>query len=273
MANGEVAVVGLGATGSFVARAAYDCGYKVTVYVHGNPNATPPGAFWLHWIPDDVSGVFSSKPIRIIGKGWEEVYTRRQWGKSWYKGLTSSFPREPVIEEGYNPAEVLPELVPDEVKIEIVPYPFSDRDVEDLARGFDFVFQTFPRKVDIEAQPERIPFVAAAKFATSDPDRNVVVYNGLDDDRNIVVREAMLFGNHFLEFPKHMLLPEVKKLYPLDGWHTVVLKDLAPNTLPVEQPGNKLFLMGRYAHWDRRCLSHDCYGRTVAILTGDGHNG
>src|ERR1041385_5813278 len=107
MNNHKVAVIGLGAAGAFVARAAYDLGFDTTIYASGATNVTPPGAFWLHWLPDDLTGEFNSQTIRIIGKGKEEAYTKLQWGQSWYKGLSSSFPVEPVIEQGYNPVEVL----------------------------------------------------------------------------------------------------------------------------------------------------------------------
>jgi hypothetical protein len=267
MSSSEVAVVGLGATGAFVARAAYDMGFRVTVYVHGTANVTPPGAFWLHWIPKDVSGDFSSKPITILGKGKPETYTRLQWGKSYYKGLTSSFPEMKMIEDGYNPVEVLPRLVPDEVKIEYVPYPFSDTDVDDLVKGFQHVFQTFPRKLDLEIQPERIPYVAASRMGVVDPEQNVVVYNGTG--KGLVVREAYLFGNHFMEFPKHMTKADLEEAgVDLQGFNTIVLKDLAPNTNRIKftHSTGRVHLMGRFAEWDRRCLSHDCYERTVEVL-------
>jgi hypothetical protein len=268
--NHEVAVVGLGASGAFVARAAYDAGYKVTVYVYGS-TTTPPGAFWLHWIPEEYDGQFQSKAIQIAGLGTAEQYTKLQWGELWYKGLTSSFPKEHMVEWGYNPQEVIPQLVPSSVKIEMISYPFSDTDVADLLRAYQFVFQTFPRQADIATQPSRVSFLAAAQLGVADPTQNLVVYNG--KGQGIVVREAQLFGNRFLEFPKNVPLETVKKSYDLTGWQTVSLKDLAPNTHPISQPGKGLYLMGRYAQWDRNCLSHDCYSRTISIVTGEEHDG
>lgn len=271
MPDREVAVVGLGATGAFVARAAYDAGYKVTVYSYGEANTTPPGAFWLHWLPVDLTQQYTPQVITILGKGEEANYIKLQWGKTAnLKMVTSSFPTKPISEPGYNPADVLPTLLPAEVKMELTPYPFSDRDVQDLARGYDFVFQTFPRKVDMELQPNRIPFVAAAKMGVQPLGVNIVVYNGIGPKGGIVVREAMLFGNHFLEFPKGMSLKQVGEQYSLDGWKTVMLKDLSPHTKPIPQPGDKVYLMGRYAQWDRKCLSHDCYQRTLNILKKGG---
>jgi hypothetical protein len=267
--NDEVAVVGLGPTGSFVARAAYDLGYKVTVYVHGDANKTPPGAFWLHWLPEDMTGEFAPKPIKIMGKGTQAEYVKLQWGAYAKRmNITSSFPSKTVVENGFDPTEVLPQLVPDVVKIEYLPYPLSDVDVLDLTKGFRFVFQTFPRKADIATQPERVPFIAAAKFGTEDPNRNIVVYNGTGD--GIVVREAILFGHHFLEFPKDMNIVDIKRQYDLSGYHWVELKDLAPHTKPVADPGKGLYLMGRLAQWDRRCLSHDAYNRTIEVLRKNG---
>jgi hypothetical protein len=267
----KVAVVGLGPTGAFTARAAYDLGCDVHVFVYGTPNSTPPGAFWLHWIPDDVVGDFSSKPIYIVGKGKPEAYTKLQWATHWHKGLTSSFPKEPVTEYGYNPSEVLPALVPPEVETHMLTYPFSDADVKDLTYAFDYVFQTFPRKVDTESQSEKLPFVAAAKFNSHDPEKNIVVYNGTGD--GLIVREASLFGHHFLEFPKGCSLEYIQDHHDLTGYKTITLKDLAPDTQPVpESPAPRLFLIGRFARWSRTTLSHQCYHDAYRIITQGGLN-
>lgn len=274
MNNRSVAVVGLGPTGAFVARAAIDCGYKVTVYVFGQSHLTPPGAFWLHWLPEDMTETFEPVEIKIIGKGKASNYVDLQWGKEIGKHYhtSSSFTEGMVIEEGYNPAQVLPKLVPDSVLIEYVAFPLSDIDVVGLTHSHQYVFQTFPRKVDVLTQPERIPYIAAARFDCKDPNQNVVVYNGTGN--GIVVREAYLFGHHFLEFPKNMPLVEVLGNYDLSDYQHVVLKDLHPATTPIQaDPLGRVYLMGRFAQWDRKCLSHDAYSRTVQILTGDGHNG
>jgi len=262
----QVAVIGLGATGAFAARAAFDLGYKVDIYnMVDTPNLTPPGAFWLHWLPEDMTGEFEATPIYIMGKGTEKGYLNRQWGRTIAKGLSSSFPSKAVWEQGYHPAKILPKIVPDECEIMMIPYPLSDVDVRDLAIKYAAVFQTFPSKDSKAFQPPLLPYIAGAKFATDDPTSNWVIYNGTD--KGLVVREASLWGNHFVEFPKNVSLSEVQLDFDLSGFQHVVLRDIDPRTQPWEgKIDPKVHYVGRWATWDRKYLSHDAYKHTQKIL-------
>lgn len=250
----KIAIVGFGPTAVFAAKAAYDMGCQVEIYTD-QQKPMPPGATWLHWLPEDVSGMFTPTQIYVIGKGTSEQYTQRQWGKVY----PSSFPAKPVWEVGYDPMVVLDKLLPTVCNVNITPYRMSDADVKDLSVGFDLVFQTFPTRESKEQQPSLLPFVAAAKLGTEDPKKNYVVYNGTKD--GIVVREACLFGNHFLEFPKGVEEEEVRATHtsPLTGYKLVTLKDLDPRTKPWMGHDKKIKLLGRWAQWDRKVLSHDAY--------------
>lgn len=259
----KVAIVGLGPTGSFAARAAYDMGCEVDIYVVGQ-GTTPPGAFWLHWIPDTLPNETSPTQIYVEGKGNAKAYVKRQWGEL-APGVTSSFPDKPVWEQGYDPQVYLKQLVPAACEEIHLPYQLSDGDVKDLSVKYDHVFQTFPTKESKMEQPGLLPFVAAARIGEADNTPNWVLYNGTNT--GIVVREAVLFGSHFLEFPKNMSLDEVAGQYDLDGWQTVVLKDLQPTTKPwAQDPKSKVHLVGRMAMWDRKFLSHDAYAYVQKIL-------
>jgi hypothetical protein len=255
MAKAKIAVIGLGPSGAFAAKAAHDMGCDVDIYTT-TTNKMPPGATWLHWLPEDVTSRFTPTQIYIMGKGTEKEYVKRQWGSD---KISSSFPKKPVWEAGFNPTEVLDVLVPDACHTHIVPHPMSDVDVKDLSRGYDLVFQTFATQESKNFQPPLVSFVAAASIGRSDPEKNFVVYNGTKD--GIVVREAQLFGNHFLEFPKNMSIQEVRELHPDDGKHSYIsLKDLDASTKPwLEDKSSKVKLVGRWAQWDRKVLSHDAY--------------
>ena len=100
----------------------------------------------------------------------------------------------------------------------------------------------------------------AARLRESDPSKNFVVYNGTHE--GLVVREAQLFGNHFLEFPKGLTQEHDLEEWPIDlkGYKVVMLKDLDPRTKPWHQPKGNIRLIGRWAQWDRKILSHDAYG-------------
>lgn len=268
MANNRVAIIGLGPTGAFAARAAYDLGWDVKIYATDMEYRTPPGAFWLHWIPDAVLNDYNAETINILGIGKAEEYVKRQWGKEFAK-LPSSFPVKPVAEKGYDPAEVLPHLVPAECEFMPVSHKLSDVDVRDIARAFDVVFQTFPTRESTEQQPALIPYIAAARFGWEPRPGtgNMVVYNG--SGKGVTVREAQLFGNHYLEFPKNMSLAEVGMEFDLTGYQHVVLRDLHPYTKPWQQDSkSKVQLIGRFAKWDRKCLSHDAYADVRRILKG-----
>jgi hypothetical protein len=256
----KIAIIGFGPTAVFAAKAAYDMGYQVEIYTD-QQKPMPPGATWLHWLPEDVSHQFKPVQIYVVGQGTSEQYTKRQWGQV----HPSSFPLKPVWEVGYNPTQVLDKLLPTECNVNLVPYRMSDADVRDLSVSFDLVFQTFPTREHRESQPQLLPFVAAARLGTEDPTKNYVVYNGTK--KGIVVREASLFGNHFVEFPKGMTEDEVNESHTWNtGYKVAELKDLDPRTQPVQQPVGKIKLLGRWAQWDRRVLSHDAYNLAVKFI-------
>lgn len=260
----KVAIIGLGPTGAFAARAAYDLNCEVDIYTVESKFTTPPGAFWLHWVPEDVTHQVSATQIYIQGKGTAKQYIKRQWGDL-APGVTSSFPEKPVWETGYNPELVLKHLVPAQCEEIRLPYALSDADIHDLSIKYDFVFQTFPTRESKQEQPALLPFVAAARFNAEDLNLSWVVYNG--SNTGVVVREAVLFGHHFLEFPKNMTELEVRGAVDLAGWQVVTLKDLHPHTKPWSQdPKSKIKLVGRLAMWDRKFLSHDAYAYVQKVL-------
>lgn len=261
MSKIKVAVIGLGPSAAFAARAAHDMGCEVEIYTTG-ANKMPPGATWLHWLPEDVTNRFNPVQIYIVGKGTETEYVKRQWGT---KGASSSFPKEPVWEAGYNPSEVLDVLVPSQCNVNMIAYPMSDTDVKDLSQNYDLVFQTFASQEAKEFQPLLVPFVAAAKIGTQNPEKNYVVYNGTKE--GIVVREAQLFGNLYLEFPKNMSEQEVRELHDVTGFKLVTLKDLSPLSKPWQTPkDSKVKMIGRWAQWDRKFLSHDAYNLAMKFI-------
>ena len=254
----KIAIIGLGPTGSFAARAAYDLSCEVDIYTVESSAPTPPGAFWCHWIPADVTRMVPATQIYIQGRGTAQEYIKRQWGKLSDNVTSCSFRMLPVWEQGYDPTLVMKYLVPAACEEIRLPYALSDADIADLSGKYDLVFQTFPTRESKAEQPPLLPFVAAARFGDEAPDKNWVVYNGIHT--GLVVREAVLFGNHFLEFPKNVSLQEVRESMDLSGWQLVELRDLDPRCKSwIQDRKSKIQLVGRLAMWDRKFLSHDAY--------------
>ena len=249
-----VAILGFGPTAVFAARAAHDAGCDVMIFSTTDVLRTPPGAFWLHWVPPIFQDEFERHKITITGTGNAEAYSQLQWGGI----FASSFPSDTVVEEGYNP-EIMRQLLPNEVRFKLMDKFLTEDEIDMVADSFDFTFQTFPCKQHFKEQPPLIPFVAAAQFSSMIGKRNEVWYNGTG--MGIIVREATLFGNHYLEFPKNYGITAVKQEHnmSLDGYHLIKLQDLSPLSTPVEHPNPKVTLVGRMAQWSRKVLSHDAY--------------
>jgi hypothetical protein len=257
----SVGIIGMGPAAAFAYRAAVDAGFAVTIYQYGEPHKTPPGAFWLHWLPEDITKMFSPQPILIHGFGSEQEYLKLQWGDL-AKGITSSFPNKVVTEMGYDPAVVLPNLIPARANIMLLSKPLNDVDVLMLSRLHEFIFQSFPSEASKNVQPALLSFVAAATFGT-ERDGNWVMYNGTGS--GIEVREAVLFGNHYWEFPKGMSEALVRSQIEIPGAHWVTLKDLHPRTEPWMGTGN-IHYIGRMAEWNRKRLSHEVYSIVSGLL-------
>lgn len=259
----KVAIIGLGPAGAYAAKAASDAGCEVDVYTFGEAKPAP-GAFWLHWLPEDLAKTHKHENIYVMGKGDAPHYGNLQWGDS---GLWGSFPEKPYWTKGWDFQKIFYSLLPMRCQVHQTAFPLSDTDIKDLSSQYDRIFQTFPKKMHLEIRPKKVPFVAAMAETSGEEPNNVVVYNGTGE--GIVVREAVLFGNHYLEFPKGMSQEEVWSQHPLgeEDWKFVTLKDLHPATKPVQQdPGYKVQLVGRWAEWNSKRLSHEVYKIVQDIL-------
>jgi len=261
----KVAVIGLGPSGCYAARAARDLGCEVDVFTFGETKPAP-GAFWLHWLPDELARIHKAENIYLVGKGNPIVYSQRQWGDLWNKIPTNSFPTKDHWTKGWNFSKIFETLLPMQCDVKQMAYPLSDTDIKDLSQQYDKVFQTFPRKQDIEAQPKKIPFVVGLS-RMDNVGKNFVVYNGEENIDNPIVREACLFGWNFSEFPKNYPLSKAKEWH---GEDFIILKDFAPGTEPIPQDiHDKIQLVGRWAEWNSMRLSHQVYGLVDHILTSE----
>jgi len=277
----KVAILGFGPTAVFVARAAFDAGCEVTIFGKDDKMGTPPGAFWLHWVPDTIQAPLEPEKIIIHSSGKEEWYTQRQWmhaaPKFVWGELSSSFPEAPVAEFGYSPAATLSTILPP-YKMQYTTSMLDREAIQQIAPQFDATFQTFPEKAHFEYQPQLLPFVAAAAPVSmlgpvynEDNMGNRVYYNGTPQMEDVLVREAILFGMHYLEFGKgcsidYVHQPLRAERIDISKYQWVTLKDLHPHSIPMEHDMKTVHLVGRMAMWDRKFLSHDAYEFTRAVL-------
>ena len=254
----KVAVLGLGASGLFAAKAAKDCGCEVTAYTLSKEITFPPGPFWLHWIPENVQDKFELTPIFHIGKGTASNYQALQWGRLPKRKFSNSFPAKNKHHYGYNPTEVLPTFVPEDIKV--LSKLLTDADIGELAEEYDVVFQTFATDLSKQQQLAFLPYTMASQFDLEDAKTNYVIYNGTK--KGIIVREIQLWHNKFLEFPKYLPIKEIRKGTPLSNFQVQTLWDLDPFAKLWRQPSDankKICLVGRWAEWNKDRLSHDAY--------------
>lgn len=262
----KICILGTGLAGAFAFQACKDAGIKADVYSKTEIGSAPPGAVWFHWLPSSIQ----AKPIKVVytSIGFKEEYISKQWG-TYRAGQTSSFPRTTRIESGFEIAPNLPKLW-EGAEITLVDS-FSDVEVGKLAKQYDLVVQTFPTDFSVRALGKyrvRIPILTTpisvkfehihlhyTKLGDVSDAQIITVYNGVDIDK--WVRRTYMQDSVHTEFPSH---------FKTDNWAVFpdekvgFYMDLHPDTPPYfNQIAPKIILVGRFATWDRKYLSHQAY--------------
>lgn len=288
----SVAILGGGASAAYIYSACRELGLHPDVYVvqtaTSKGHAVTKGAFWLYEVPETVRNAFTAVPILMRGEGSSESYMSKQWSEC-FNEYPSSFPTEPKVSMGYSPSEVLPVLWKgvEELPIE----PLDDEGVRELASTYHIVFQTFSSDADKVqyakfrvtipvlnfpcdgmVTPEITGFNAAhgrflKKHAHLAECQNYVVYDGLFNDA--FVRFSKLFDDYYMEFPSKF---DLKDMYHYNNATSTygTFQDIAPDmpSKPVlHSPAENVYLMGRYAEWERKLLTHQAYAKTFQILS------
>ena len=267
----KIAILGMGVTGIYAAFAAEEAGHNVTVFTKNKNILFPPGPFWLHWLPDSLTDKFEPTPIYHIGRGSERKYQSLQWGRIPKTHPKSSFPEKDEFKYGYNPKDVLPAMAPTNIKI--IKKFLTDEDVDIMAENYDEIFQTFPSELSKIYQPPLLEYymgIDIFEFRKNTSKDNYVIYNGTGE--GIVVREINLWMKKFLEFPKYVALKEIKKVYSDQRYKFIKLFDLDPFSKIWTQPFQidpKIHLVGRWAEWNNKRLSHEAYKIVKDILAKD----
>lgn len=258
----RVAILGMGPSAAYAYRACKTVG--VTPVVYGQPSPQPKGAFWLHWMPPQVD--MADDPIKVTPRGTNDEYTFKQWGK---RGLNSSFPLHETIVSGYEPASGLAKLWEGVEAETTYQGKLTDEAIVLIARQFDVVLQTFPRKVVLgdDTTQIRIPIIWK-KYKWARPKTtlvaNHVVYNGVPGN---IVRSSWLWG-----IESHECLASTDPGYFnswLDEGYGVEWRvDLHPDVKEgfARPIAENVHFLGRYARQARKELSYEAYGRTLEVL-------
>lgn len=265
----KILILGSGASALFAAKAVQDFG-ALSLCASITPFSVPPGAFWFHWVPGDVAEKIKPTDITVHAEGDSRKYMNLQWSiNPW--GLTSSFPTAAKqVVQGYKPSDVYAVMKPTFfVQLENM---LSDREITELCSSYDFVFQTFATEMSKQFQPYKPFFYMGIAEGAEDPTNNYVIYNGLDD-RRIWCRKAALWGDVYYEFPKEIELESIQEVMDrreeTKNLKYVKLIDLDPFTdpwtLPSSSPKN-LHLIGRWAEWNTKRLSHEAYTEVTRNL-------
>lgn len=267
----NIAIVGSGAAGAFAYKACVDYGCaKVEVFTD-RMGAPGKGAFYFHWIPDDLSAKYEPDEIMYIGIGTRQKYLAKQWPTQKIdEEFETSYPLKPFTAPGWDASTVWEELWAN-ARVTIVAGKFSDTDLKDLAKFHDIIFLTFPTQESIQEQGKylvKIPVNLAGKSTQFQlPSKalyhlnkynNFIMYNGTDVFD--WVRLNRLWGYTSFEYSHAVTFSD-------DDPKITYQQDLMPGT-PIwrRMPAHNFMPVGRFARWDRKYLSHQAYSDTKTAL-------
>lgn len=274
MPKRRVAIFGLGFSGIYAARAADDLGCDVTVYDYGRsifaPYVSP--AFWLSWVPADIALRVPATPIKLIPEGEESKYLKLKWGRVPTKAQTfkSDFPNEEKVIVGYEPEKVYNTMFPPRLKFRFQSP--KNQEIYNLARKYDYAFQTFASEDSFKEQNQMLPYVVGTLFDSANSDNNRVWYNGRDFGYTVIRSE--LWGNTYFEFPRNLPLSEILRVLPEDAPAKMsfrILQGLNQFTRIYQPPStapDNLYFVGKHAEWNPYREYHQVYDLVKDILEG-----
>jgi hypothetical protein len=249
----DVAILGAGPSAAFALLACLDNHISPTVYAP-NGIVDPPGAFYLHWLPESLSWRDSYKTtIWWLGMGSPSRYAEKQWDEPL---LPTSFPTEDRWTKGYR-SEALRRIWGGwpirETEV------LSDRDIQNLAPKYDLVIQTFPSEEGLRRRPRRKVTFPIWSKPLDLGDFILLLYNG---GPGAWVRLSIGGGKWSVEYPHDYTMD--LELAGNGSWTMETGLDLRPFTRPYTTgPAPNVLMAGRFARWDRTYLSHQTYELTV----------
>lgn len=257
----KVAILGTGPSAAYAGMACETAEVEYEIISNKHPPQLYPGAFWARTNPLDYKIPAFQVYISSVGSAIE--YLKKQWGmvtEDWL--LETSFPKEARKEIVFDPIELFGVYWKDKL-VHFVP-DLNDADIADSATEYDFVFLTFPTQ---KSQKEwgQVLFQFPIASYRSDSRQLYCIYDGDKDEQ--IVRMSNLFGYIHNEYAPGYI-PKME-LVGADGqitWATDISPNIAYSWDPTDVPADNVILVGRFAQWDRKVLSHHAYAQTLEIL-------
>jgi len=257
MSNLKVVILGTGPSAAYAVMACIKLRVEYEIISNRGPTINFPGAFWPRLNPTSIP--LESRTINVYSIGTAQNYLAKQWGEVRSEWLEStSFPVNSREEVAYDPYLLFGEFWKHE-DIRIMGN-LSDYIIKDLVTEFDLAFMTFATeksKKVMEPYVIRYPIVSHPIIGKLDDSTSLFcLYNG--SGYNHIVRLSKLFGFVHAEYGKDYVLKQElvgdgKITYVPDTWPNAPIWD------PSDVPAKNVILVGRFAQWDRKVLSHNAY--------------
>ena len=263
----KIAVLGAGPSGMMAAHAASEFGHHITI-LDKEPDKTRrnSGVFFLHddcnlaldevHLKQRVLGAFGKKNADDISR----AYGVKVYGRALPKtSIISAMRAENANVIGYNAEQAIDRLW-DLYGSQVKPYEFlgSTLSEEALFNRYDKVISTIPAKLWYPSHAYS-SVTTWIKIGTAPKDEGFIFYN--INPHSKWYRCSAMLGTFVQEygagFKPHMA-------YPYSYVFRTVTK-----VIGVDRPfpeTNNLFLVGRYGAWDKSCLTHNVYHRTLDWL-------
>ncbi len=267
MAEDKAAILGAGLSAWMVVAALRESNIPFDLYTD-QLGAIPTGRVYYHYVPESVADKVQKHPILYAGFGTKAAYLARMDRSP---DNPTAFPLFPFTSYGWEIEDVLNALKISSLKYKPVTR-LSDRDVIKIASHYTWVFQTFPTEVSRLEQPPLVSYPVLVHKHRMKFMPNMVLYSAFKE--TVFTRFSSLFGwlaweySH-VEFDREKRMPD-----PMPDTEYRWDRDMWPDTKPWDLkavPADNVFLVGRWARWDRHYHSHTAYGDTFAALEGKFH--
>lgn len=257
----KVAILGTGPSAAYVGMACDTCNVEYEVISNKSPTTFFPGAFWARSNPLDYAIPAFEVYISSVGSAIE--YLKKQWGmveEDWL--LETSFPKGSRKEIVFDPIDLFG--VYWKGKDVYLTSNLTDEAIAELANEYDIVFMTFATEKSKKEWSHLL-----CKFPiVSYPSRSRLSYCIYDGEKGeAIVRMSDLFGyvhNEYISgyIPKMELVGKEGRI----SWASDLIPGLMQMWDPKDVPADNVVLVGRWAQWSRKILSHDAYGQTIRAL-------
>lgn len=275
----KYAILGGGPSAAYALQGLLDAGiHPQEIVIYGTLSPPPKGAFWFHWIPDSIN--VNNDKMLVIGLGDADNYSRKMWGKV----VPTSFPEQSRYEDAFSPREGMRKMF---IEARFLDQGHMTDDIieEIMSLGHRQVFCTFAPQViketDLFQKYRRMNPTWSAVLPEDKGGASACTYDG--NFSTPWVRTTLYEGVVSVEFPG-VMGPEdsdyLGRIWNIEGavYNVPDIHPDCPPTLPAifrsisrSTFGMNFHLIGRFATYERKALSHDAYGFVQRVVKGEIH--